>query len=209
VVFHDRFTRSSDVNLVNHTPTEVGQGWVETFNSTTGVVQRVFASVDATGPTGNQTKAGHVYAARPSPSAADYTVQATMQRVRTNTSGTRPFSVLARYDPATHTYYQLSVQAGASTPEIAIRRSVNGSIRTLTSRSDIAPANGHSYRLEVTGSTLRAYVNGVQVLSTTDTAITSPGQAAFAVGSESPSAGVHLHSDWRVGEFIVTAAESG
>jgi hypothetical protein len=205
--FDDDRSAAAPTDLHRHVPTIAGTGWTQTYAGGTSIVQRIDPDTATTAPTGNAQNAGHAYAIQPAPHGPDYTIAATLDRVRTNTSGTRPFSLLARYDAASLTYYELYVQAGSRTPEIGIRRYEHGTVTQLAARNDIVPAHGDTYRFDLAGDQLTAVVNGQPVLHVTDGNITHAGNAGFAIGRSSNAAGAHLNNDWRLGRLTVTGTD--
>jgi pectate lyase len=99
----------------------------------------------------------------------DQVVEARVKPISFN--GTNRFvAVLARAQNATN-YYYLALRNNNT---IELKKLVSGSSTTLASGSfTVSTGTWYSVKLEVVGSTLRGYVNGVQLLTATDTRFTS------------------------------------
>jgi len=95
------------------------------------------------------------------------------ETIATGSTGSRTTGVIARKDAtATLTYYE-SV-AIWDTLTLRLRKRVAGTFTTLVSVADATLTLGAfiSLKVEVNGSTIKLFKNGVEQLSTTDTAIT-------------------------------------
>jgi pectate lyase len=104
------------------------------------------------------------------PSWMDYSVEA---RVKVdNFNGSNRAYVNGRYQDG-NTYYAASLKGGDT---IELRKKVNGSSSTLVSKSyTLATGTWYTVKLEMAGSSLKMYVNGVLELETVDSSISSGG----------------------------------
>lgn len=68
-----------------------------------------------------------------------------------------------------------------ATGNVLLYKIVGGTTASLSGADGLWTADGSSLTLETSGSTITAYVNGVQVLQKTDTSLTAPGYAGLRV----------------------------
>jgi pectate lyase len=95
----------------------------------------------------------------------DYAVQTRVKPVSFNGSN-RFVAVLARVQSST-SYYYLALRSNNT---VELKRLVSGTSATLDTASvGVSAGSFYTLRLEVTGSTLRGYVNGVLLTEATDT----------------------------------------
>ncbi len=95
----------------------------------------------------------------------DYSVQARVKPTAFNGSN-RFVAVLARVQSST-SYYYLALRSNNT---VELKRLVGGSSTTLDTASvGVSAGTLYTLRLEVTGSTLRGYVNGALLTEATDT----------------------------------------
>jgi len=130
---------------------------------------------------------GIIYASG-SPASADYSVECDYTRY-TNTAA---IAIAGRISTAAATFYYVYELFG----EVVLAKQVNGVITSLAVDVTGLMVNGSTYklRLEMIGSAIKVFVDGVQKLSVTDTDITAAGK----VGVRSPSsndAGTGKHID--------------
>jgi pectate lyase len=106
-----------------------------------------------------------------SQSWTDYSVQADVKVV--NFNGSNRTYVAGRYKDGNNFYAASLYNSNGGTLEI--RKKVNGSTTTLASKSNFGLSTGTLYtvKLEMVGSTINMYVNGVLQLTATDTSLTS------------------------------------
>lgn len=113
-------------------------------------------------------------------------------------SSDRGIGLAARAATAARTYYRLSTDATGATNNIGLSKFVAAVKTNLWFRS-LAIAAGDVVRLEVQGTTLRVFFNGVQLgADTTDASIAtgSPGV------SYSGTVGACSLDDWMGGDFV-------
>ncbi|WP_235030843.1 pectate lyase family protein [Nonomuraea solani] len=103
----------------------------------------------------------------------DQAVQARVKPIAFNGSG-RHVAVLARAQ-STSSYYFLGLGSGGS---VVLGKRTGGAPVTLAGAS-VAPGTWHSVRLEAFGTTLRGFVDNVQVVTATDGSLAS-GRAGLA-----------------------------
>jgi len=147
-LFQDNFEDGSDNGW-----TKTGGTWSVTADGTK-VFSQSTTSGDALASAGNVTW-------------TNYTVEAEVKPVSFNSTGGFA-KLLARYtDPANHYYLLLR-----SNNVLEMRKLVGGVKTTLASKSfSVAPGVWYKLKLEVVGSSLKAYVNDTLQLSVTDSQI--------------------------------------
>lgn len=190
VLVNDTFTDTAGVLATAHT-TDTGESWVQhPASAGDGVI------TDANRLRGN---IGGLVMLMSSeiPGSADYSVEIKIVRKTTITSD-QP-SALGRLDATANTYYMARVNP--VTGEVQLYKVVAGTptaIGTPFTYGVLTADQVYTLKLEMIGSTIRAYFEGVQRISVTDTAISAIGRAgvrfSFAGGTvvTSNTTGVHV-----------------
>jgi prepilin-type N-terminal cleavage/methylation domain-containing protein len=173
----DTFTGTSGTTLQSHTG-EIGATWTKHAVSATDAVITAAGRIRK----GGTTTTGALYYSSATPGSADYTVSADVyvaSLVANDVVG-----VVGRLDPgvANSTFY--SAIYDYSSQKWTLVKVVNGSSGWIGQTNVAVLSPGTSYRLalNMTGSTIRLLVDGVQQLSVTDTGITGAGRAGLVVG---------------------------
>jgi hypothetical protein len=168
----DSFEDSPGTLLQSHTG-ETGATW--TLHPTSaGNAQ--FSS------TGSEVESGAqaVYMASGLPPGADYRVAAHMYFHTTSSGGVTYTFVTGRMDEASLTMYMFGfVYSGVNRWEL--KKFVNGTETLLASSTEGLPSPGDSplVDLQMEGSTIRGVVDGIDIVSATDTDITATGRAGL------------------------------
>jgi hypothetical protein len=148
--------------------------------------------------------AGPVYASGV-PASADYTVEATVRVYTTVTSPSNlNLGIAGRMSTSADTYYALYYQAG----ETVLIKRVAGVTTSLGVWTSTLTGGGtdYTFTLEMIGTAIKGYVNGVERVSATDSAITAAGRAGLrSVGINDAATGNHI-DDFHV--YDATAAPS-
>ena len=174
---------------------ETGATWAKHTSSDADAVITAAGRIRKTG-TGTW---GALYNASAQPATADYTVEADIH-VRSNLANDAA-GVVGRMDPsiANGTYYLVRYEQ-ASQKWVLYKR-LNGSWDWLGESGAQALTVGATYRLalDLTGTSIRALVDGVQVVSVTDAAISGPGRGGallgFGVAATTVTDSTGLHVD--------------
>lgn len=148
---------SDDFNRANSGT--VGAPWTEILNDA-GIVSNALASV---------TLDGDILVRYDSDLAtSDHYSEVVVQH-----QSTSPFVGAAARMNASDTacYFAIANRTDAGTPRTTIRHRSSGGTVTVLATYNAGVASGDTLRLEVNGSTLTAFINGVSVLSITDTTI--------------------------------------
>lgn len=131
------------------------------------------------------------------PASADYDVEGVIHAKTQQGQA----SVAGRMDPVADTYYDAFYIP--FTAQWQIRRWMAGALTVLGSFTQtLANFTSYAVKLEMRGSTLRLYVDGVERIAVTDTGITAAGRAGFRLSGTAGSATTTLHLD------SVTAADA-
>lgn len=181
VIFSDSFTEAANTPLTSHTP-ETGTGWVEVFNTTGTGYLVVTAATDSVGASADINSSGAGCRSNPSPSSAEYDVQATMSADEgAAETGTKPTGFFFRWIDNDNSYFLFHYpNAHANNAENLYKRV--GGTNTLLASVDVTEAAGNVYKLEVRDATKKLYINGSEVLSTSDNALTGAGACGLFVG---------------------------
>lgn len=208
----DSFTGTSGTALTSHAP-EIGSTW----STTGGLATEQISSVGRAYKSG--TLGGIAVLSATSPTSSDYAVESDIY-VRSVVNGDFA-GVMARQDngglAAAARYYaagfRKSPTGGAGT-WVIIKNDGIVTPATLgtTSAATLASSTSYRVRLEITGTTLKLYADGVLKVTTTDSTLAAAGKAGIVSGdprsatppATSDTTGMHLDN------FLVTprAADS-
>ena len=201
----DAFTDSTGTVLTSHTG-ELGATWTEhPGQATTGVV----SSEDRLR---RNASGGALYYTSVTPSSANYLVEADIHvksilandvagvvgRFDTASAGGAGTNYLVRYDVASGSWQLRKNTAAGGT-------ALGSYAQTLTA--------GQTYRvgLQMSGSTIKMFVDGVERASVTDTEITAAGRGGVRLGPgaavPTDTAGLHV-DNFRVTSLTTTAADA-
>lgn len=130
--------------------------------------------------------AGGLYASG-TPASADYSVQCDY----TMYTDIASIAICGRMSTSASTFYYVYYLSN----ELVLAKQVNGVITSLGTDVTGIMTNGNTYvlKLEMIGSAIKAYVNGVQKISATDSAITAAGKAGVrSAGANDAGTGKHI-----------------
>ena len=120
------------------------------------------------------------------PPSADYSVEADLV-VRSNMTGDMA-GVIGRHNTATNTFYMARWEQSDASWNLV--KYTNGTVSYLNyaaSQPALVVNEAYRIRLEMTGTTLNLYVNGVLKVTTTDATITAAGKAGIMDGNNGGS----------------------
>lgn len=175
--FSDTFTEAADLTLASHVP-NVGTSWTKLWagGDVSTVVWNCIASTGYLNSVGLSNNSGVIYTADVAYPSADYYLQWTA--VAQSTIATRPLYYFVRIQDVDNMY---GVRIVASAGGVQLYKKVSGTWSTLGS-AVAGPANGSVLKLEIIGSTLTLYDDGVSIATATDSDITGAGKAGFGSG---------------------------
>ncbi|MDX6372104.1 MAG: hypothetical protein QOD98_1092, partial [Nocardioidaceae bacterium] len=141
------------------------------------------------------------------PPSADYSVEADLD-VMSNL-GSDATGVIGRLNTATNTFYLARWEQSAfgATGTWRLARYTNGTVTSLAALTAQAqPVAGETYRikLDMSGSSLALYVNGVLKVSATDATLTAAGKAGIMDGTDGLSASKSNTTGLHIDDFQVT-----
>lgn len=173
--FNDTFTEAVSTILESHLP-DLGNSWTRLWatDATTRFLQVITAgNLRCNGNTGDY---GLMYTADVTYPSANYEVQATFI---TTFSTITPIYILARVQDQENMYaVRLVLSSGGNNAQLY--KKVSGSWSTLGSVVTIA--DGSVVKLSVNGSAIKVYDDGAEVVSVTDSGISTAGKAGLAHG---------------------------
>ncbi|MFP4523686.1 MAG: DUF2341 domain-containing protein, partial [Candidatus Woesearchaeota archaeon] len=190
IAFQDSFTDSDGTSLPSHTP-DVGDNWTQIWVDGGSTIDIQSNRVD----TYDQHDHGAVFVTPPLESA-DYNVSLALT---TLDWGFYTTNLVARYQ-GDGSYYGLSLSS-----TYCRLYKYDGSTTWLDSSCPDDPANGDVVTFVISGSSLKAYWNGKEQLSATDSGISGAGRAGFGFG-ETPASSGRL-DDQQADDFSVTLHE--
>lgn len=167
VIFSDNFNRSDSSDL--------GSNWTEDTGD--AKIQGNEIETNTTGANTIATATGGT------PSGADYSVQAVV-----NTNSTAHCGVVARFANTTNMYLlRMRHWWGGGALELLVLDSVGGD-DTLGSHVPGGDIGGTDYtiKLEVTGTTIKGYLNGTERISVTNSVHTATGEAGIFLRNNNP-----------------------
>jgi hypothetical protein len=125
------------------------------------------------------------------PASADYSVEAVIRR-DTGVTSTEIGGVAGRMDTSVNTKYDfVRVETGS----FILRKTVAGTDTNLDTHTlALATPVEYTIRLEMVGTTIKGYVDGVEVCSATDSSVTAAGKAGFFLFRGGSAAAYHLDS---------------
>jgi hypothetical protein len=122
-------------------------------------------------------------------------VSFTLSTVNTGT-GTAPVGLFARRTDNSNFYYLRILPAAHATDSVQLYKRV-AAVSTLLGTYDAALANNDSFQLVVTDAAKKVYYNGLEIISSTDNALTSVGTWGFYIGNFN-GAGGNLNQTWDI-----------
>lgn len=196
VFVSDSFTDTAGTALTSHIG-ETGATWVKHPNFTSGA-----AVIGSAGDVYSTSANSTFDLASGIPNSPDYTVACDLDFL-TKLSTSASYGVVARYDPSASTGYEAAWSGLGGQWQLI--KHVAGSNVALQTNTVTLPTGVHRFELEVAGSTITAYADGVVVLGPiTDTDITAAGRAGIRLsGVASDSTGVHIDN------FAATNSSAG
>jgi len=171
--FTDNFTDTDTTLLHNHVP-DVGTSWTRLWASDANTDFVINASNQCKGD--NDVNDGVMYTADASYPSADYDI--TMTMVTNAATNTSPLFMLVRVQNQENMY---AVAIENEPSESSLYKKVTGTWTPLGVAFS-KPANGSVCKLEIIGSTLKFYDDGVEIATATDSDITAAGKAGIAGG---------------------------
>jgi hypothetical protein len=195
-VVSDTFTGTSGTLLSAHTG-EIGATWTK-HPSYTG--NAYISNVNT-----ERGNANSLYYASGIPNTADYDVQADF--VGTVSLANR-IGIAGRINTSTNTYYRLTYSVPNSAYQLELINA--GTVSLLQSanpgywNSNFDSGQTHNVKLQMRGTSIKVFVDGVERISVTDSTITAAGRAGVYTGSydNSDTWGIHIDT------FTVTNALS-
>jgi lysophospholipase L1-like esterase len=181
IITSDTFTDTPNTLLESHTGS-TGATWTKNPAFSTGSA----AISSASRLRGNATNA--VYYSSGSPSSADYDVEADFYVA----SPSGAAGITLRMSASLATYYLLDYEGPSSAWHLYTV--LGGStINVITFTQSLTTGQSYHVRLAARGSQITAYVDGVQIISISDTSIPSAGHPGlFFSQSDTDSTGYHL-----------------
>lgn len=174
----DTFTEASTVVLSSHTP-EIGGAWIEHGS----YPDNLSIDADSDAIVGSIGVDVGVYYNDADPASADYSVTVDIFVVN-NAVASYP-GVVGRVATAANTMYRALYDQAEGRWEL--EKVVAGIITALDVPYSQALANSQTYalKLEMIGTTIKAYIDGVERMIDTDTAISAAGKAGVLQYSSS------------------------
>lgn len=163
-----------DTTLASHTP-DTGTSWTLLFQDAAGPTFTCIATSDQCHST-TVANSGAIYTADATYPSADYDIVFTLVALSTTTS--RKFYALVRVQDVENMY---AVQMSNAVGVCRLYKKVSGTWTALGSAFD-CPAVGSVCKLEIIGTTLQFYDDGVSVQSVTVSDISAAGKSGIATG---------------------------
>ena len=185
VNFEDQFTNTtaSPVSLASWTPTPTGTKWLKVLSRDTATDQLYVSASDFLSPAGSinlcSLNEGAAYTADATYGTADYAAEVLM----TTGDTADDYNWLGVRIEGDGDGYWLRFNADIANFAQLYKATAAGVTWTaIGSPAAAAIADGSVVKLEVIGSTLKVYDDGVEIISTTDTDFSLPRQAGIGMG---------------------------
>lgn len=200
--FEDTFVESVDTLLSQHIP-DIGNSWSLLWSTTAESISGyiVNAAQDLTSQVANVSNRGAIYEAVRTYLNTNYYIQATM--VGLGVGATNTIYLFVRIQDVENMYgVKLTDQGGTNT--CRLYKKVAG-VWTALGSAFSPPADGSVIKLEIIGTSLKFYDDGVEVASATDADISGIGRAGIggAGGAELVSAGDDMVTSCRLDNLSV------
>lgn len=207
VVVSDAFTETSNTDIISHTP-GTGTGWTEVYDSYTTSNAYVLASTDVLKAAASVNSVGQAYTAQPAASGTDQDITITLINKPT-TTGTRPAGIFGRYTDNNNFYHVQLLQNESTTNSVSLIKFASG-VSTVLDSSDETLAANDVIKLEIRDATKKVYINSVEILSSTDNAITSGTGWGFYFGNFNGAGGgvYHMRAEWEFDNFLAEEPSS-
>ena len=212
VVIDDLFTVASNTDLVDHTQTDAGTGYTEIENTgTTTVVAFLDAAFDRLQLTADDTTDRKLYTAQGTYTSNEYDVEIEI-RVEASTFND-PFWLLGRVTDENN-YYATGIE-NAGGVDAYILKKVASTVTVLASADTDNAWVTSSIKFEIRDAAKKLFwdTSGgkdsyVEVLTSSDNAITATGEAGIAWGNIR-DANDDADSAWKMDAFLVTEVAGG
>lgn len=185
---NDTFTEASDVALTSHVA-DTGQGW--TNHSAGTAVTTVNASLDHLIKTGTDISINYIGF---TPAHADYKVEANIIRTISAVAISNDAAgVVGRLDTAANTCYKAQYFETAGLWRLS--KVVAGVETTLGTDFVQAISNNQAHRvkLEMIGTLISLYVDGIPRIEVTDSSITAAGVGGVTIGTSGSAVHTNVH----------------
>lgn len=204
VVVSDDFTRDTDtVSLGAHTPTIAGTSYsLDEMTSVRDI--QVVHTVDRAGLTGSAASNRVNYVGNPGPTNADYDVQ--IKIITKPASGDNDPLVLFGRWQSTGNFYAVSGYHDGAAVRLRLYKKVAGTPTSLGTDTVTALAANDVVKLEIRGTTLKVYVNGVEKISATDSEFSAAGKGGLGFGNFW-TALEDINAAWGVDDFLITEVD--
>jgi len=195
VIVEDDFTEASNTLLKNHVPTPTGTAW--TLDSSTGIAEGNVLSTNQLSFIQDYNDYG-INLVTPAPEVADYNVSVDVTTAATSDDRAILF---ARYTDDNNNYH---FGFTTSATECRLWKVVSGTRTQIAYTGLQGIVNGDTVTLEVDGTSINVYRNGVSLLSATDSSLTAAGQGGIGCGDYKGDGGEDCRNTWRLDNFIIS-----
>lgn len=215
-LFWDKFEETS-VTLITASTPETGTGWTEIYKTASAAVVNVKPTgqsnvANVAGASTSESSVGAAYAINPAPSSADVRLEFTRYMLNWSVSNSYGCGVFARHSESggLHTFYALLMVPNLHSSDSLRLYKVVENVATLLDSYDHTFANGDEIAFNCNDDGKTVEVNGYEVLSSTDNAITGAGNAGIWWGMFTAAMGTyHMRAEVEFGEFFVSEPSAG
>lgn len=199
--FSDTFTDTDGVQLQNHAPT-LGTSWTRLWG--TNAANDLEINLNACRPDANVGDAGLIYTADATYPSANYDITFTITSAITSLG---PIYSFVRIQDQEN-MYAVYIKDGAAVCQLY--KKVAGTWSAIGSAFE-EPAAGSVCKLEINGTALKFYDDGVEIGSATDSSISAAGKAGMGAGggAELVTAADDIRSAWKFDTLSVNDLGGG
>lgn len=215
-LFWDKFEEAAVTLLTDSTP-ETGAGWTEIYNTASSAVVNVKPSgnsgqANVAGASTSESAVGAAYATNPAPSQADVRLEFSRYMNNWGVSNSYGTGVFARHSESggNHTFYALLMVPNLHASDSLRLYKVVDNVATLLGSYDHDFTSGDDIAFNCYDSAKTVEVNGFEVISSDDNAITGAGNCGVWWGMFTDAMGTyHMRAEVEYGDFFASEPASG
>ena len=198
-IVKDTYTEASTTALPSHTP-DTGTSWTEVLNDTAASQFQVNGTNDNLEINTSDDSVSLAYSCEPDPSSAEYVVEIVVTTwYNPGASSSAPVGLFARRTDNDNHYSVQILPIGHTSNLIKIFKEVS-TTRTELASANVTGLDGSLIQFIVTDAKKSVRMNGVEVCSTTDNALTSAGDCGVWTGDFAGD-GFRIRTGWALDDF--------
>ena len=196
LILGDEFTGSNGTDLASHSP-DTGTSWSEVIDSTGSLDIEIQSNQARASANSSSSQVG--YAANPAPSTSDMRVKTTLNTWPTGADD--PVGLFLRYQDANNYYACRAAHLGGD-PAVWFDKVVAG-VNTELNGASQAMAAGDELDCSIVGNAYSIKVDGVEVVTGTDSSISTAGRGGIHFGAYPGWPDADITTNWLLDDFEI------